>query len=200
MRTIPSPPHSRRTFLGIVGLFMLAFTFIPLPGHAQSSSLPFDRGVRIDVVAAKPALVRGGDWDDKTQKITLRVKFSNQHNRQSYEGYTATISGLGQSAVDRDVRIVFLQEKVDLPLAPLKTHEHSCKEIVTRFDKTVAKFGYFYDGWIILVRDPAGKVVHVKSTSPSLEKLPDKVAKLAAGKCFDRNLEIVENGEPLIGR
>lgn len=155
--------------------------------------------MKIEVVASKPAPIRGGDWDDKTQKITLRLKFTNVNNRQSYEGHTAVVSAIGQSAADRDVRIIFLQEKVNLPLAPLKSCEHTCKEIVTKFDKTDAKFGYSYDGWVILVKDAAGKVVHVKSTSPSLEKMPDKVEKLAVGTWFDRNLAVT-SGDPIYAR
>ena len=178
---------------------MLAASCFPCAASAQSSALPFDRGVKIEVVASKPAPTRGGDWDDKTQKITLRLKFTNVNNRQSYEGHTAVVSAIGQSAADRDVRIVFIQEKVDLPLAPLKSCEHTCKEIVTKFDKTGLKFGYAYDGWVILVKDAGGKVVHVKSTSPSLEKMPDKVEKLVAGTCFDRNLAVT-SGDPVSGR
>ncbi|WP_009962947.1 hypothetical protein [Verrucomicrobium spinosum] len=177
----------------------MALGWIPLSIQAQSSALPFDRGVKIEVVASKPAPIRGGDWDDKTQKITLRLKFTNVDTRQSYEGHTAVVSALGQSAADRDVRIVFLQEKVDLPLTPLKSCEHTCKEIVTKFDKTGAKFGYAYEGWVILVKDAAGKVVYTKSTSPSLEKMPEKVEQLVAGTCFDRNLAVT-SGDPVYTR
>lgn len=190
---------TKRTSQIVRSLFALAVGWIPLSTQAQSSALPFDRGVKIEVVASKPAPIRGGDWDDKTQKITLRLKFTNMNNRQSYEGHTAVVSALGQSAADRDVRIVFLQEKVDLPLTPLKSCEHTCKEIVTKFDKTGAKFGYAYEGWVILVKDAGGKVVHVKSTSPSLEKMPEKVEKLVAGTCFDRNLAVT-SGDPVYTR
>jgi hypothetical protein len=160
--------------------------------HAQSgNALPFERGVRIEVVAAKPAKIKGGDYDDKVQSIELRLKFTNQDTRQSYDGYSATVSVIGQSARERDVRKVLLQEKIDLPLTPRKVAEHTCKTVTTRFDKTDAVFGFWYDGWVIVVKDKSGKIVQVKSTAPTLEKLPEKVDKLAQETCFDKKLEAV---------
>jgi hypothetical protein len=50
-----------------------------------------------------------------------------------------------------------------------------------------------YDGWVIVVKDGTGKIVHVKSTAPTIEKMPDKADKLAEGTCFDKNLEPVDN-------
>ena len=80
-----------------------------LQAQAPSNALPFNRGVRIDVVAAKPARVGGGDYDDKTQSIALRLKFTNIDTRQGYDACTAKVSVLGQSTIDRNVRIVMMQ-------------------------------------------------------------------------------------------
>ncbi|MEZ0387155.1 MAG: hypothetical protein ACAI34_08825 [Verrucomicrobium sp.] len=195
----PSPTFARHFFTCTRPAPILAALVLAIAGvaswspsaQAQSTPLPFDRGVRVEVVASKPAPIRGGDWDDKLQRITLRVKFSNTNTHQSYEGHTATISALGESAVDRGVRAILLQEKIELPLAPLKMHEHACKEVTTKFDKTGAKFGYAYDGWIIMVKDKAGRIVYIKSTSPTFEKLPEKVEKLQPGKCYNRSLDAV---------
>lgn len=161
---------------------------------AQPSLLPFDKGVRIDVVASKPARVGGGDYDDKTQSIALKLKFANIDTRQGYDGCKATVSLLGQSTIDRNVRIVMLQEEVPLEkLAPRQVVEHTTKTVTTRFDKTGAIFGFMYDGWVIVVKDATGKIVYVKSTSPTLEKAADKVEKLAEGACFGKNLESTDN-------
>lgn len=169
-------------------LLLAAAAMRPAPAHAQQA-LPFERGVKIDVIASKPAAIKGGDWDDKMQKIVLRLKFSNVDTRQVYSNYTATISALGQSAKDRSVTKVLTQEEVALTLGPRRVLEHECKPVTTRFDRTGAIFGFAYDGWVIVVKDSAGKVIHIKSTSPSLEKMPDKVTKLAMDQCYDRKLE-----------
>lgn len=161
---------------------------------AQPSLLPFDKGVRIDVVAAKPAKVGGGDYDDKTQNIALKLKFTNIDTRQGYDGCKATVSVLGQSTIDRNVRIVMMQEEIPLTqLAPRQVVEHTTKTVSTRFDKTGAIFGFMYDGWVIVVKDATGKIVHVKSTAPTLEKAADKVEKFKEGTCFGKNLESTDN-------
>jgi hypothetical protein len=170
--------------------------FLPQLAAQPANALPFDRGVKIDVIASKPSDVKGGDFDDKTQKIVLKVKFSDIDTRQAYEGYTATVSAFGQAVLERDTRKVLMQEKIPVSLAPLKSMEHMCPAVKTQFDKTGAKFGYFYDGWVVVVKDSSGKVIHVKSTSPAIEKLPDKAEKLEVGKCYNRALEVVDDPDP----
>lgn len=155
------------------------------------SSTPFGEAVKVSVVAAKPAKVKGGDWDDMAQKITLRVKFTNTDVRQSYEGYTATISAFGKSAVDSKVKKVLLQEQETLSLASGQTQEHVCQDVSTLFDKTGAKFGFFYDGWIIVVKDSADKVVLVKATSSTMEKLTDLAATLKLNGYYSPKLKPV---------
>jgi hypothetical protein len=176
-----------------ITLLMAAVIACGSLGFAQQAApaTPFDKGVKINVVASKPARIKGGDWDDKKQKIVLSLKFTNTDIKQSYEGYTAIISVLGQSALDSKVKKVLLQEQVKLSLAPRKTQEHVCQEVITRFDKTEEKFGYFYDGWIIVVKDAAGKIVQVKSTAAALEKLTELAAKIKERGCYNNKLKPV---------
>jgi hypothetical protein len=159
--------------------------------QAAPAATPFDKGVKINVVASKPARIKGGDWDDKMQRIVLSLKFTNTDLKQTYEGYTATISVLGQCVLDSKVKKVLLQEQAALSLPPRKTQDHVCEEVTTRFDKTDAKFGYFYDGWIIVVKDAAGKIVQVKSTSTPMEKLTELAAKIQVRGCYNNKLKPV---------
>jgi|GEM_PF-2554345 len=177
----------------LLSLLILACTVSASPAvfGQPLNKLPFERGVRVQVSTAKPAVIKGGDYDDKQQRISLKVKLSNVDTRQSYENYQATLSAFGQSAVDRKVSKVLMQEKFAVTLAPLKSIEHECKEVHTRFDKTDAKFGFSYDGWLLVVKDAEGKVVFVKSTSPSLEKLTDKVDTIVVDSHYNRALEVV---------
>lgn len=176
-----------------ITLLMAAVIACGSLGSAQQAApaTPFDKGVKINVVASKPARIKGGDWDDKMQKIVLSLKFNNTDLKQTYEGYTATISVLGQSANDSKVKKVLLQEQATLSLAPRKTQDHVCEEVTTRFDKTESKFGYFYDGWIIVVKDAAGKIVQVKSTSAPMEKLTELAAKIQVRGCYNNKLKPV---------
>lgn len=158
------------------------------------AATPFARGVLMNVIVSKPSAIKGGDWDDKTQRLVVRLKFTNQDIHETYEGYTATISVLGQSTIDGKVKKVLLQDAVKLSLTPRQVQEHMCKEVTTKYDKTGVKFGYFYDGWIVVIKDAAGKVVQVKSTVPNYEKLPEPASLLADSKCYNGKLQPV--GEP----
>lgn len=171
-------------------LCLVASLLSPSSASAQQA-LPFERGVKIDVIASKPSATKGGDYDDKIQRIVLRLKFSNTDTRQSYANYTATVSALGQSARDRTVTKVLLQEDIPLTLEPRKVVEHECKAVTTKYDRTDAVFGFSYDGWVVVVKDGSGNIVHVKSTSPTLEKMKDKVGTLAQDGCYDKKLEAV---------
>jgi hypothetical protein len=156
-------------------------------------STPFASGVQISVVADKPA--RSDFWEDKTQKIVLTVKFANTDTRTTYEGYTATISALGQCASETKVKKVLMQDEVTLSLPPLKTQEQVCPEVTTSFDKVCFKHGYAYYGWIIVVKDPQGKIVRVKSSAEPLEKFTELAAKLEKRKCYDSKLKPVKDPE-----
>lgn len=163
------------------------------------AAAPFGDAVKISVVAAKPAKLQNGYFEDKIQKINLRVKFTNSSVRQTYEGYTATISVFGQSAVDSKVKKVLLQEQVPLALTSGQTLEHVCEEVSTEFDKISVKYGYYYDGWIIVVKDAADKTVLVKATSSPMEKLADQAATLKLNECYNPKLKPVK-GPPSYSR
>lgn len=176
-------------FLTAVGMLAIICSASAQPKVAQ----PFEKAVKLDVAISKPANIKGGDYDDKTQRIAVKVKLTNKELRQSYEGYKATVSVLGQSAVEKDIRKVLLSEKFDVALLPSKTVEHSCEEIMTRFDKTGLAYGYFYDGWIVVIHDPAQQIVWVKSNLTALEKFPGSAEKLALHGCYDRKLNPVKD-------
>jgi hypothetical protein len=163
------------------------------PAQQAAPATPFTSGVQISVVASKPARGYGGYSDYKTQKIVLTVKFANTDTRTTYEGYTATISALAQSASDTKLKKVLMQDEVTLSLAPRKTQEQVCPEVTTSFDKVGYKYGFAYYAWVIVVKDPQGKIVQVESSAAPLEKLTVLASKLEKGKYYDSKLKPVAN-------
>lgn len=154
---------------------------------------PFTSGVQISVVVSKPARGDNGSSEDKTQKIVLTAKFANIDTRQTYEGYTATISALAQDASNTKLKKVLMQDEVTLSLAPRKTQEQVCPEVTTSFDKVGYKHGFAYYAWVIVVKDPQGKIVQVKSSAAPLEKLTVLASKLEKGNYYDSKLKKVAN-------
>lgn len=159
-----------------------------------AKEVPFTQGVQINVLAAKPSRSEYG-YEDKVQKIVLTVKFCNIDPRQTYEGYTATISALAQCATETKVKKVLMQEQVTLSLPPRKTQEQVCPEVKTSYDKVGYKHGYAYYGWIIVVRDPQGKIVQVKATSAPMEKFTELAGKIVMGQCYDSKLKPIKDPE-----
>jgi hypothetical protein len=154
-------------------------------------SKTFAEAVKINVCASKPAKSEGAYMYEKIQKIILRVKFSNADLRQAFEGYTAIISVFGQSAVDSKVKKILLQEQAVLSLPCNQSFEHVCEEVSTEFDKRF-KYGYYYDGWIVVVKDSSDKVVLVKASSTTMEKLPEAAANLELKKFYNPKLQPVK--------
>ena len=150
---------------------------------------PFSSGVQLNVVVSKPARGSSAYSDYKKQKIVITAKFANIDPRQTYEGYTATISALAQDAADNKIKKVLMQQEVTLSLPPRKTQEEVCPEVITSFDKIGYKYGYAYYAWIVVVKDPQGKVVMVKSSAPTLEKFTELAAKLEKGMYYDSKLK-----------
>ncbi|MGL4400023.1 MAG: hypothetical protein ACRCXD_09155, partial [Luteolibacter sp.] len=95
----------------------------------------------------------------------------------------------GQSAADRKVFSVLMRRDFEFSLMARKVHEEEMDPVTTRYDTTGAIFGYKYDGWILLIKDPSGKIVLTKATSTIHEKFPEKADKLKKGSAFDRSLD-----------
>lgn len=157
-----------------------------------ASATPFTSGVQISVVASKPARAEGGYSDYKRQKIVLTAKFANVDTRQTYEGYTATISAIARDEADNKVMKVLMQDQVTLSLPPRQTQQQVCPEVTTSYDRA-DKYGYAYYAWIIVVKDPQGKIVQVKSSANSLEKYTELAAKLEKGRYYDAKLKPIAN-------
>ena len=159
---------------------------------AEEIKVPFFRGARADVMISRPAKTKGGDYDDQMQTIKPRIKFTNVDNAQNYEGHKAAFMILGESTIDRKVFKVLMRHDFVISLPARKVIEETAPDVTTRFDTTYAKFGYKYDGWILLVTDPQGQLVLVKSSSPSLENMPTQLGALKKDGCYTRQLKSVE--------
>jgi hypothetical protein len=158
--------------------------------HAQATAPhPMARALKIETTTSKPSRVKGGDWDDKMQRITLRLKFTNIDTRQVLNGLSASVYLFGESASERGVIKLLAKESAVVDLAPRQTIEHTCAELVTRYDKTGIAFGYSYDGWAVVVKDSSGSIVSCKATSPTNEKSPEKLLELTEGKTYGRDLK-----------
>lgn len=174
-------------------LFIISLLLLPLHGLlAAEPKVPFSSGAQIETIMSKPSRTKGGDWDDQMQEINPKIKLTNIDLSQNYEGYKGTLIVIGQSTLDRKVFIVLKRHEFEFSLMARKIHEEIVDPVVTRYDDSGVIFGYKYDGWIVLIKDPTGKIVATKASSSSFAKLPVKADKLEAGNHFDRSLDASE--------
>lgn len=178
----------------LFGTFVLVVfaAVVPTDRCAAQSVTPFFRGVKLEVMIGRPSKIEGGDFDDKTQKLEPRVKLTNIDTRSAYENFKGALMLFGQSTVDPKVVKVLSRHEFNISLPIRKIHDEKAPEVSTRYDTTGAKFGFKYDGWILVVSDPSGKLAVVKSSSPSFEKMPTQIATLRQDACYTRQLKPVE--------
>lgn len=181
------------TFLRFTLLAATGFLFSGLTAKAQEIKTPFFRGAKAEVMIGRPSKTKGGDFDDQMQVIKPRIKFTNTDNAQNYAGHKASFIVIGESTVDNKVFKVLLRHDFNVDLPARQIAEQAAPDVTTRYDTTGAKFGYMYDDWILIVKDPQGKLVLAKSSSPSLEKMPTQLDSLKQESCYNRQLKPVED-------
>ncbi|MES2506233.1 MAG: hypothetical protein V4599_05990 [Verrucomicrobiota bacterium] len=185
----------KQRYPAFIKMLMLACISLiaTLEAAAQEVKTPFFRGVKTEIIIGKPSKTEGGDFDDQLQVLKPRVKFTNMDNLQNYAGHKASLIVIGESTVDRKVFKVLLRHDfgVELPLRQIL--DEKAPDVKTQYDTTGAKFGFKYDGWILVVKDAQGQLVLAKSSSPSLEKMPTQLDGLKQDGFYTRQLKAVEN-------
>ena len=168
----------------------------PMPLAAAAPKAPFGNNVKIEVMLGRPTKTEGGDFDDEMQVINPRLKLTNASPTQAYEGYVLNFILFGESTIDMKVIKVLQRESFPVSLPVRQTFENKLPKVTTQFDTTGAKFGFKYQGWVVQVTGPSGEIVLTKSTSSSIEKLPELVKQMKAEQCYDKKLKPVP--EPVL--
>jgi len=143
--------------------------------------------IAVEVVRQKRSRIEGGDFDDKKDRIILKVKLSNTDTTISGENLKGEICVLGESILDRNAVKMLGKQEFTFSLPPRGAHELLTEEVETAYDTTGARFGHRYEGWVLRVRDGAGNLILEKSNSPSLIKIAAKISEVAVNSEFDRN-------------
>lgn len=149
---------------------------------------PVKLGERLvaEVVRNKRSRIEGGDWDDKMDRIELKVKIANTDPQLSMSGLKGEIFVFAESILDRSAVKLLISQTFDLSLAPRGTFEFMTSQVDTAYDTTGARFGHKYEGWVLRLWDSAGAVVLSKATSPNLLKLVEHAGSMSKDATYDR--------------
>ena len=177
--------------------FAAAFLFVLLPARSAppAATAPlanFEQRVRIEAVRDKKTRIQGGDFDDKTDRISFTIKLMNTDTRAAFEDCHGEFYVFAQSILNRKAFQLLGAEKFQFSLPPRGSHSFASAEVVTRWDSTDARFGAKYDAWVLVVRDATGKVICKKSSSPTWLPVADRMKTLSANSFYDRNLQPVK--------
>lgn len=154
--------------------------------------------IKVDVVRARRQRTEGGDYDDQLDRITLELKFQNQHMNQKFEDLTATVWVIGESQRVRGVYKVLTRQAFDFKLGIGKeggTHEEKTAEVVSAWDNTDVVHGYRYQGWVVALQDKEGKVIAWKATRPNWQNDVAEFFPLKNEATFDRKYKEVASPE-----
>lgn len=143
--------------------------------------------VSVDVRRNKDTRVGGGDYDDKTEKLTFRIKMRNGSTRVAFDNLKVEFFLFGINQEDRKSLKLMQRSSQTISLAPLKEVEYTTPEVVSMWDNTDAVFGEKYKGWCMLVYSPAGELIAEKTVSAFL-KNTERLSTLTEGQYYDEKL------------
>jgi hypothetical protein len=150
---------------------------VPAPPAVGSSVKAAER-ITLEVVRRKLTRIEGGDWDDKKDRISLKVKFANLDSKLSFNEFKAEVYTFAQSILDPRMTKLVGSQTFTFSLPPFGKHEINTDECVTAYDTTNARFGHQYQGWIVRIRDASGNLMIEKATNPTLAKSAEKLVNL----------------------
>jgi len=150
------------------------------PGDKPSLACTADR--------SRSLRIKGGDWDDKTEKIQFDLTIRNNSLSKPTGELKATFFVIGEDAGERNKFRLLQKEEMNFSLEARGTHEATTPELELKWDNTDAIFGEKYRGWVLLVRDSANELVS-ESASSSFLRSTAYLADMSAGDYLDKSGE-----------
>jgi len=178
-----------------MGVALASFAFLP-HSSAQAPVGPtasFEQRVQVDAQRSRKVRTGGGDFDDKTDRITFTVKLTNLDTKAAFNDCKGEFYVWAQAIVNKKAYQLLSADKFTFSLAPRGVHSLESTEGITKFDTTGVRFGAKYDGWVLVVRDSTNKVLLRKASSPAWLTVADEMGELKVQGYYDRNLKMVQS-------
>ena len=186
--------HIRAGYLNVMKVSLLPFACTALlaaPIVAAPETLKAADKPSLTCTADRSRSVRikGGDWDDKTEKIQFDLSIRNNSLSKPTGELSASFFVIGEDAGERKKYKLLQKEEIDFSLEARGTHTATTPEIKLKWDNTDAIFGEKYRGWVMLVKDDTGEVVSEAASSFFLDST-DYLDEMEVGDYLD------DSGEP----
>jgi len=178
-------PHPKQIFAAVlVAVLSIAPALRADPGNKPDLTCTADR--------SRSIRIKGGDWDDKTEKIQFDIAIRNNSMRKPTDQLNATFFVIGEDAGERNNFKLLQKEDLSFSLEASGTHEATTPQLTLKWDNTGAIFGEKYRGWVLQVRDDAGEIVS-EAASASFLRSTAHLADMDVGDYLEKS------GEPKDG-
>ena len=164
----------------------------PVPTAPAAGAKLAEQRIAVDAQRSKKSRIEGGDADDRLDRITFNVKLTNNDTKAAFEECKSEFYVLAQSITNRNAYQVLGVTPSSFTLPPRGTHSFATDEVVTKWDKTDARFGSQYHAWVLVIRDKADGVLLKKTSIPAWATVAEKLSTMGTGKYFDRTLKPVQ--------
>jgi hypothetical protein len=168
--------------------FLLAVLFFGSSAlQAADKTLTGDENIRVTVTRGRSVTdVENGSIGEKLAAFEPVVTIQNA-SFNSFPGNRIVLLMLGEDTTARDNWKVLYRREFDADLVPAKPFRWSGEPFEAGFDRTLAKSGYDYDGYIVVIKNSEGKPVIIDASKAFWAKSPDKALAMQEGKEYQKS-------------
>lgn len=179
------------TATAILGLLLAVLNAAAAPVDEDKS--PIDaRNFDMEVLVSKQRKMSGTDYDNKMQNLDVTLKVTNRTARETFSALRAKVYLIGESASkDKHYRLLHVHEE-SFDLGAREDKKIAAGALRLEYDDNeAARFGYKYEGYVVVLRDSDGKLIAVKSPKSLFSANLEELAKMRKGTAFDKKFKPV---------
>lgn len=132
-----------------------------------------------------------GEIDDREQRFIPSVRLTNKELTKPLSDVRATLVIVAESVTSSNVVKVLSVQDFQFGNLPYREPvEREGRLFQTTYDdQNYAKWGYKYDGYVLVLRNSADEITHVKASKPSWEDNLKNVLSAKAGSLYSDDFE-----------
>jgi hypothetical protein len=129
-------------------------------------------------------------YDDRAVRMTFKLEVTNQEYKQKLENAKATLIAFAKHVTRSDELKVMLRHETTFSLDPLQKYAHETPVVSFEYDdEDSAQHGHKYLGYLLVIQNPKGEYLTVRSTPPMFGNEVEKVMALKVKDLVNRDLK-----------
>ncbi len=158
----------------------------------KKEALNFVPNLNVDFQSSRSTTDRS--FDDVTQLITPSATITNRERAFKLEGAKATVLTLAKDVDASNTYRVMSKDAFEFSIGPGESKSWEGKTYSLTYDQQSSiQYGHRYSGYIVVIQNVAGKIIHTSGTS-QYAKYGEQALKLEVGKDVDNRLQLKYGG------